>query len=71
MQRIFTWKRPEILQTTRDRVVQINLAIFISNHIHTQIENRYIDPRFETCINEKVGALGLFGEMKLIGHVYM
>ena len=60
-----------MLQTTRDRVVQINLAIFISNHMHTQIVDRYINPRFETYINEKVGVLGLFGEVKLIGHVYI
>ena len=26
---------------------------------------------FEMCINEKVGVLGLYGEMKLIRHVYM
>ena len=39
--------------------------------MHTQIDDRHIDPRFETCINEKVGVLGLSGEMKLIRHLYM
>ena len=39
--------------------------------MHTQIDDRHIDTRFEMCINEKVGVLGLYGEMKLIRHVYM